>query len=260
MKKKAKMPDRPLALKGAPMEYAPENEMGVVFLFAHIARRLQFRIEEIRPQFPDCIAYRRTGHVEKKRRIEFEFKSRNFKTHRHDHKKCDIIVCWHHDWPDIPPSLEVIELKRYFGAERKVWILQTLKAHFAFLDSYNCMDWGMSKQSTPGDILLMYRCSPVCAITDIFIFVGNKLERRRAGWRDGSACFGTIKRVCSLSSPIFLDDIKKHRIIKTASFVRRNMQGVGLMATEYWPYLYDIILKRNPAVAKRISKLRPDKL
>ena len=25
--------------------------------------------------------------------------------------KCDIIVCWEHDWKDCPPTIEVIELK-----------------------------------------------------------------------------------------------------------------------------------------------------
>ncbi|TVM02929.1 MAG: hypothetical protein CV087_07750 [Candidatus Brocadia sp. WS118] len=40
------MKDKPVTLKNAPMEYAPANELGVVFLFAHVARRLQFRIEE----------------------------------------------------------------------------------------------------------------------------------------------------------------------------------------------------------------------
>lgn len=65
---------KPAALKNAPMEYAPANELGVVFLFAHVARRLQFRIEAIRPQFPDCIAYRRMGDSEKKTKIEFEFR------------------------------------------------------------------------------------------------------------------------------------------------------------------------------------------
>jgi hypothetical protein len=43
-------------------------------------------------------------------RLEFEFKSRNFLAHRHDAKKCDVIVCWEDDWPDCP--LDVVELKR----------------------------------------------------------------------------------------------------------------------------------------------------
>jgi hypothetical protein len=43
-------------------------------------------------------------------RIEFEYRSRNFLTHKHDARQCDLIVCWEDDWPDSP--LEVLELKR----------------------------------------------------------------------------------------------------------------------------------------------------
>jgi len=252
--------DKPVALKNAPMEYAPANELGVVFLFAHVARRLQFRIEEIRPQFPDCIAYRRMGDSERKCRIEFEFRSSNFKAHRHDSSKCDVIVCWHHDWPDVPKGVEVIELKRYFGVSRKVWIQQAIKSQCEYLDEHNRMKWALSKRATPGDVLLMYKCAPVSAITDVFVFSGNDIARGGAGWREGEAYFGEIRRICHLVSPIFLDDLRKHRVLKTASFVRRNMQGVGLLATEYWPYLHDMILERNPAVGKMLNQLRPDKL
>src|SRR5687767_14404694 len=74
---------RPEMLENAPMQYAPMNELGVVFLFSHIARRLRLKIEQIRPQYPDCIAYQKTGNGEKQVRIEFEYKSRNFYAHRH---------------------------------------------------------------------------------------------------------------------------------------------------------------------------------
>jgi hypothetical protein len=119
---------RPNTLTNAPLQYAPQNELGVVFLFAHIAKKLQIRIEEIRPRFPDCIAFKRTGELEKRLRIEFEFRSSNFRTHGHDTKECDCIVCWHHDWPDVPDSIQVIELKRYFGQAAKVWIQPVIKS------------------------------------------------------------------------------------------------------------------------------------
>ena len=101
------------------------------------------------------------------------------------------------------------------------------------------MEWSLSKRATPGDILLMYKCAPVSAITDVFVFSGNDIARGGAGWREGDAYFGEIRRMCHLRSPVFLDDLRKHRVLKTASFLRRNMQGVGLLATEYWPYLHD---------------------
>ncbi|MCX8161070.1 MAG: hypothetical protein N3G18_09105 [Candidatus Saccharicenans sp.] len=113
---------KPEVLEGAPLRYAPQNELGVVFLFAYLAKRKGFRIDEIRPSFPDCIAYRKTGKGEKKVRIEFEYKSRNFFQQGHDPKCCDCIVCWEHNWPGIPKKIEVIELRKEFGLGFNVWI------------------------------------------------------------------------------------------------------------------------------------------
>jgi hypothetical protein len=40
------------------MVYGPVNEMGVVALFATVCEEMGFIIEEIRAEFPDCIALR----------------------------------------------------------------------------------------------------------------------------------------------------------------------------------------------------------
>jgi hypothetical protein len=66
-------------------------------------------IEEIKPGFPDCVGRRFVGKGWERISIEFEFRSSNFVQHRHDPSKCDLIICWEHDWKDCP--LEVIELK-----------------------------------------------------------------------------------------------------------------------------------------------------
>lgn len=62
---------------GAPLEFAPENEQGVVYLFSHWARENAYRIEEYRPQFPDGIAVKNGKHV----RIEFEYRSVGSRCH-----------------------------------------------------------------------------------------------------------------------------------------------------------------------------------
>jgi hypothetical protein len=108
--------DRPLL--GAPsrmpgLAYEPVNEMGVMVLFSMICRELGFVIESVQAGFPDCEA---KIEVEPGRwqhyRIEFEYESRNFKDHRHDPEKCDLIVCWRHNWKDCPPNLQVLELSQ----------------------------------------------------------------------------------------------------------------------------------------------------
>lgn len=91
--------------------YAPLNENGVVFLFGKVMEDLNMYVEEIKPGFPDCISRRFTGRGWSRIRIEFEFYSKNFKTHGHDANECDVIVCWEHNWNGCPSNLEVIELK-----------------------------------------------------------------------------------------------------------------------------------------------------
>ncbi len=89
--------------------YSPTNENGVIFLFGKVANDLNMYIEEIKPGFPDCIARRFNGKGWERVDVEFEYTSSSFKQHGHDPQKCDIIVCWEHDWSDCP--LEVVALK-----------------------------------------------------------------------------------------------------------------------------------------------------
>ena len=100
----------PLCFRG--LLHAPLNESGVVFLFGMVGHKLGFSVESITPGFPDCEAKRRiskSGDTWERVRIEFEFASRNFVAHGHDPSRCDMIICWEHNWPECP--LEVLELK-----------------------------------------------------------------------------------------------------------------------------------------------------
>jgi hypothetical protein len=89
--------------------YSPINENGVVYLFGKVTEDLHMYVEEIKPGFPDCIARRFTGKGWERTRVEFEFKSSNFKFHGHNPDGCDLVVCWEHDWKECP--IEVIELR-----------------------------------------------------------------------------------------------------------------------------------------------------
>lgn len=92
------------------LQHAPLNEQGVVFLFGMICFELGFVVEAIRNGYPDCDAKRRVGRDEWERvRIEFEYRSSNFKEHGHNPDECDVVICWIHDWKECP--LEVVELK-----------------------------------------------------------------------------------------------------------------------------------------------------
>ena len=101
----------PLDFRG--LRHAPVNEQGVVFLFGMIARELGYMVEAVQTGFPDCEAKRQVGPGTWQRvRIEFEYESRNYRDHGHALDGADVLVCWRHNWPDCPPSLEVVELRR----------------------------------------------------------------------------------------------------------------------------------------------------
>ena len=100
----------PINFRG--LRFAPVNEQGVVFLFGMLSHELGYHIEIVRTDFPDCEGKRCFDKVRNQWehiKIEFEYKSSNFREHGHDENECDIIVCWVHDWTECP--LEVLELR-----------------------------------------------------------------------------------------------------------------------------------------------------
>ena len=99
----------PIDFRG--LRHEPVNEQGVVFLFGMVARELGYLVEAIQSGFPDCEAKRQiSGGQWQPVQIEFEYTSRNFVDHGHDPQKCDVIICWIHNWPECPEGLEVLAL------------------------------------------------------------------------------------------------------------------------------------------------------
>lgn len=101
----------PIDFRG--LRHEPINENGVIFLFGMVAKELGYHVEAVQAGFPDCEAKRQIAPGKWQRaRIEFEYESRNFKEHGHSADKCDVLVCWRHNWPECPKSIEVVPLKR----------------------------------------------------------------------------------------------------------------------------------------------------
>jgi len=248
---------RPVRLPdGAPLDFAPDNEQGVVFLFSYLARsRFGLRIERIQGGYPDCVAY--LG--EKRIRIEFEYRSRNFVQHRHDPKKCDWIVCWIHDWPAAPSRLRVIELRKEFGLGFNVWF-QPVGGEYRDILARKKFDdcWSVPSQAMEGDLLLFHRTAPDSFVRDIFRVAGPVIHAR-AGWKSGKDWMAPIRRVCTLKAPLHLAHLRSNRVVATAGFVRGQMRG-RYRATEYWPELHQMILSRNPSIASALRRYGPDRL
>ncbi len=246
----ARLPD------GAPLDFAPTNEQGVVYLFSHLARRrFGLRVERVRAGYPDCVAYKDGQRI----RIEFEYRSRNFAVHRHNPSACDWIVCWIHDWPGVPSRLRVIELRKEFGLGFNVWFqpvageYREVLARTKFSDS-----WSVPSQAMDGDLLLFYRTAPDSFVRDIFRVSGS-VGHIRAGWKPGKDWMAPIRRVATLAAPLHLTQLRQHPVLQHAGFVRGFMRG-RYRASEYWPDLYALILGTNPSLAKRLRSFGPDRL
>ena len=249
---------RPEVLEGAPMRFAPQSELGVVFLFSRLAKKLRLRVDTVQGGFPDCVAYQKSHGKENKIRIEFEFKARNFKMHRHDPNLCDWIVCWENNWPDAPKRLHIVELRREYGLGFNVWILPAAEYYRDELNNYVRANWSLPSQCHKGDLLLFYLTRKQMAIGHVFVAT-ERAKLVKAGYRAGKDYMGDIRRVCIINSPVFLDDLRAHRVLKTAGFVRAYMIGRPNV-TEYWPYLYDMIIKRNRSAKKLLARFAPENI
>lgn len=111
--KVSKKQGRDISIVGGPINYgglvyAPVNEMGVVFLFGMVFEELGMRVEEVRSAFPDATIRRFNGRGWTREFVEFEYKSLQYKQHKHPIHGCDIIVCWIHDWDDCPYEVCVL--------------------------------------------------------------------------------------------------------------------------------------------------------
>ncbi len=246
--------ERPDILEGATLHYAPSNELGVVFLFAELASRWRLRVEKIRAGFPDCIAYQKTQRGERRIRIEFEYRSRSFAAHGHSPKGCDWVVCWEHDWLDAPRSLHIVELRREFGLGFNVWVSPVNDPYKVVLESTARAIWSVPSQANEGDIQIFYLTSPEKRIEYIYA-LEQRAARVKAVWK----YMARIRRVCRLQAPVFLEDLRSHRILSTAGFVRSKLR-TRHNATEYWPFLYGMIVRRNPTLRSRLASYAPQRL
>ncbi len=76
--------------------FEPNNEMGVVVRFTQVCEAHGYKIVSIQSAYPDAVI----RGFDKEWQVEFEYLASNFIDHRHDPRKCDLIVCWVNDLGD----------------------------------------------------------------------------------------------------------------------------------------------------------------
>ncbi len=96
------------------------GELAVVFLFGRIFRFLDFDDVTVgHEKAGDLDAWAWNDRKMRDTTIEFEAASRNFNVHEHDPKKCNLIVCWKHNWKECPDYVDVLELKYLWELAQK---------------------------------------------------------------------------------------------------------------------------------------------
>lgn len=260
-------------LQGAPLRYAPNNEMGVVFLFSHLCRRMQLHVQSVQAGFPDCIALQRVGGKERRIRIEFEFRSSSFRAHGHPSDGCDWIVCWEHDWPDVPAHLKVVELRGYFDREFNVWVDVGQPQN----------DWPargthtFGKRVSKGDLVLFYEASPCQWLRQVYTVsrAAPQEQQGRQGTtstlRDnyefhGDPVIGTpgyrhvhvMRRVCVLDPPLSVKSLetKSLAVVKEAIFSQQHNRRI----TEHWWLLYEFLVRRYPDLSTALKPFMPSRV
>jgi len=244
--------DRPDILDNAPMQYAPHNEQGVVYLFSDYAKKNRIRVEEIRAGFPDCIAYQKTSGGEKRIRIEFEYKAKNFLTHGHRASECDWVVCWEDNWPSAPSNLRIVELRVDYGLGHNVWLMPVADAgNKRELERINKTDWSVPRAAHKGDLILFYFRLPDKFIKCIFKLDGH-VEHKAAAWYDGAKDYRSIiRKVAWMDCPLHLGEMQNDNILANSGFIRGNLQGRRNVSA-HRDYLFHLIMQRNPSLKRTL--------
>ncbi|MGD0918266.1 MAG: hypothetical protein ABSB22_17580 [Thermodesulfobacteriota bacterium] len=248
------------------VRHAPENEAGVIMLFAKLHRRLGFPVlERIQDRFPDCWVVQKTPSGTRKTWIEFEYESANFKPHlRQLHKirpRKGFVVCWYHNWAECEKYADVRELRQYIGFGGRVWIQSTRPKFQGGLDDAprrrkDFWSWTVAGRSRPGDILLMWRAGTKAearkwgvdqnllhSIANIYEITSVPKKDKR--WKWGA----NVRQIALLQNPLRLGALKSDPTIKNTPWIRAKMQGRWDVTANWWR-LREMIVRLNPYLKK----------
>lgn len=232
------------------LPFKPTNENGVVFIFALVAKRLGFEVDVVRASFPDCLA-RWEGQTT---RIEFEFASKNFAAHGHKTKECDLIICWKHNWPAVPPKVAVLELRKLFGLVPDVFIVAYRDDQWRQLPDRGTGNalWSVPSSCGPDDLLIVYKPGAPAggdegAVTDVFR-VATAPERALRDDTGEPDWMAGIERVARLRRPLpfsRLRELGAHGGIESRP--KRTAQ---------WPQIYRALVDEC-APSNKLAKYAP---
>jgi hypothetical protein len=259
MKKFSKSSIQAINYKG--MQYAPEGELGVVYLFSKLQRKLGYiSIVRIGDAFPDCEALKFGG---KKVQIEFEFRSKNFLIQHGEKglKEVNEIVCWDDNWPPTKRGLlkkhrvAIVELRRFLGLGRNIWFHVIKKRYHESYMKYllhgpKTGSLPCHKSAKKDDLLLDYFGAPMSYIKGIELLTSDAYPTRGKEFKYRAE----IRCIAVLKKPIDMGKMRSENSLVGAFFLKPyGLQG-SPRVTEYWPQLSGLILRLNPPLKSKIRK------
>lgn len=259
MKKFSKTSTQVINYKG--MQYAPEGELGVVYLFSKLQKKLGYiSIIQIKDTFPDCEALRFGG---KKVQIEFEFRSKNFLIQHKESglKKVNEIVCWEDNWPPKKRGLlkkhrvAIIELRMFLRLGRNIWFHVIKKRYHESYMKYllhgpKTGNLPCHKSAKKGDLLLDYFGAPMSYIRGVELLTSDAYSTKSKEFKYRA----NIRRIAVLKKPVNIEKMRSENSLTGAFFLKPyGLQG-SPRVTEYWPQLSELIFRMNPKLKSKITK------
>ena len=245
------------------MQYAPEGELGVVYLFSKLQRELGYTaITRITDAFPDCEAINHTGE---KVKIEFEFLSGNFLTHHkpvsENLKIIDAIICWKDNWPPDKRNLlkkykvEVRELGKFLGLGRNIWFHVIKKRYHKsymedLLNGPKTGDLPSHKSAKKNDLLIDYFGAPMSFIKGIELLTSDAYPTKQGKFKYRAK----TRRIAVLKNAIHMNKMKSEGSLVDAFFFKQGALIGSPRVTNYWPQISELILRLNPKLKSKIRK------
>jgi KAP-like P-loop domain-containing protein len=128
-----------------------------------------------------------------------------------------------------------------------------------FLDQSQVIEWSVPSRARPGDFVLMYVAGGI-GFAYIFEVAGRS---RKAKSNEFGPVQAPLRKLANISAPVGLPTLREDPVLRSWTYVLRNMQGIVRNQREsltdqadIWNSLESILLTTNPDLQSILSSIR----
>ncbi len=137
---------------------------------------------------------------------------------------------------------------------RRYWLGMSYPEYFDDLDNQTETTWSARKDMQAGDLVFIYRTSPVSSITDVFEIKNEPYFDPYGAW---NGFWVKIKKLCDFPN-IRLNEMKKHSVLGEWGLVRKNFLGVVSSPVPY--RFYNELIDKIPKNAREKHGIEKERL